>query len=94
MRIYEYTPGFVHGKNVAVDDRWGTVGSVNLDYRSLFLHFENGALLMDDPAVLDIKKDFLETLEQCREWTLEDCRNVPWPQRLVRSILRIFSPLL
>lgn len=94
VKIYEYTPGFVHGKNVAVDDRYGTVGSVNLDYRSLFLHFENGALLIDDPAVLDIKKDFLETLEQCRQWTLEDCRNVPWPQRLIRSILRIFSPLL
>lgn len=94
VKIYEYVPGFVHGKNVAVDDRYGTVGSVNLDYRSLFLHFENGALLMNDPAVMDIKKDFLKTLEQCQQWTLEDCRNVPWPQRLVRSILRIFSPLL
>lgn len=94
VKIYEYTPGFVHGKNVAVDDYYGTVGSVNLDYRSLFLHFENGALLTDNPAVMDIKADFLKTQEQCQRWTLEDCRNVPWPQRLMRSILRVFSPLL
>ena len=94
VKIYEYLPGFVHAKNTAVDDRYGTVGTVNMDYRSLFLHFENGVLLTDSPAVLDIKADFLKTLEQCQLWTLEDCRNVPWPQRLMRSILRVFSPLL
>lgn len=93
VKIYEYTPGFVHGKNVAVDDRFGTVGSVNLDYRSLYLHFENGALLLDNPAVLDIKRDFLNTLEQCRPYTMKDCRQVSVFTRMFRSLLRIFAPL-
>lgn len=94
VKIYEYTPGFIHAKSFAVDDRFGTVGSVNLDYRSLFLHFENGALLLDNPVVEDIKADFLRTLELCRPYTLDDCQGVRWPVRLLRSLLRIFAPLL
>lgn len=94
VKIYEYTPGFLHAKSFAVDDRFATVGSVNLDYRSLFLHFENGALLLDSPAVKDVKGDFLKTLEQCEPYTLADCRRVRWPVRVFRSILRIFAPLL
>ncbi len=94
VKIYEYTPGFLHSKSFAVDDRYGTVGSVNLDYRSLFLHFENGVLLLDNPAVADVKEDFLKTLEQCRPYTLADCQKVRWPVRVFRSLLRVFSPLL
>lgn len=94
VKIYEYTPGFIHAKSFAVDDRFGTVGSVNLDYRSLFLHFENGVLLMDNPVVKDIKADFLKTLEQCRPYTLADCQKVRFPVRVFRSLLRIFAPLL
>lgn len=94
VKIYEYIPGFVHGKAFAVDDRFGTVGSVNLDYRSLFLHFENGVLLTDNPAVEQIKADFLSTLEECRPYTLTDCRGVRVPLRILRSLLRVFAPLL
>ena len=94
VKIYEYTPGFLHAKSFAVDDRFATVGSVNLDYRSLFLHFENGALLLDSPAVKDVKEDFLKTLEQCRPYTLADCQKVRWPVRVLRGLLRIFSPLV
>lgn len=94
VKIYEYTPGFVHGKSFAVDDRFGTVGSVNLDYRSLFLHFENGVLLTDGPAVEEIKRDFLKTLEKCRPYTLSDWREVGLPLRILRSLLRVFAPLL
>lgn len=94
VKIYEYTPGFIHAKSFAVDDRFGTVGSVNLDYRSLFLHFENGALLLDNGAVRDIKTDFLETLSLCQPYTLEDCQKVPLAVRIFRSILRVFAPLL
>lgn len=94
VKIYEYTPGFLHSKCFAVDDSFATVGSVNLDYRSLFLHFENGALLLDSPAVMDVKADFLKTLERCAPYTLADCQRVRWPVRLFRSILRIFAPLL
>ena len=70
------------------------MGSVNLDYRSLFLHLENGVLLLDNPAVTDVKEDFLKTLEQCRPYTLADCQKVRWPVRVFRSLLRVFSPLL
>ena len=93
VKIYEYTPGFLHSKCFVVDDRFATVGSVNLDYRSMFLHFENGALLLDNPAVKDVKEDFLKTLEQCTPYTLEDCQKVRWPVRVFRSFLRIFAPL-
>lgn len=67
---------------------------MNLDYRSLFLHFENGALLVDSPAVRDVKADFLKTFEQCQSYTLADCQRVRLPTRLLRSLLRIFAPLL
>ncbi|MEG1577454.1 MAG: cardiolipin synthase [Oscillospiraceae bacterium] len=94
VKIYEYTPGFVHGKNFAVDDKYGTVGSVNMDYRSMFLHFENGVWLCDVPAVLDIRRDFEKTLEQCQAVTLKQCRSLPFLQRLLRDVLRLFAPLM
>ena len=94
VKIYEYTPGFVHAKNFAVDDRFGTVGTINLDYRSLFLHFEDGVWLCDDPAVLQIKADFLSTLEQCHQVTLEECQALPWWRKAARAVLRIFAPLM
>ena len=94
VRIFEYTPGFLHAKNVAVDDRYGMVGSVNLDYRSMFLHFEDGVWLCRDPAVLDIKRDFLATQAKSMEITLKQCQDQPWPRRLLRAVLRVFAPLL
>ncbi len=94
VKIYEYTPGFIHAKNFAVDDRYATVGSINLDYRSLFLHFENGVFLCDNPAVMEIKEDFLSTLEQCRQITLEQCMAVPWYRKALRTVLRVFAPLM
>lgn len=94
VRIYEYTPGFVHAKSFSVDDRYGTVGSINMDYRSLFLHFENGVLLCNDPSVLDIKADFLSTLEQCQRITLEQCRALPWWRKAIRAVLKVFAPLM
>lgn len=94
VRIFEYTPGFIHGKNFVVDDRYATVGTVNLDYRSMFLHFENGVLLYDTPTVSEIYQDFLETQGKSLEITLADCRKVPLPRRLLRDALRLFAPLL
>ena len=94
VRIYEYTPGFVHAKNFAVDDLYGAVGTINMDYRSLFLHFENGVWLCGDPSILDIKADFLSTLEQCEEITLEWCKALPWWRSAFRNLLRIFAPLM
>lgn len=70
VKIYEYTPGFVHAKGCIIDDRAGTIGTVNLDYRSLFLHFENNSLFYDAPILHDIKADFLNTQAQCRKMRL------------------------
>lgn len=67
VRIYEYTPGFVHAKVFVSDDRVATVGTINLDYRSLYLHFENGTCLIGSKKVLDVKRDVVETLEKSRE---------------------------
>lgn len=94
VKIYEYTPGFLHAKSFAVDDLYGTVGTVNMDYRSMFLHFENGVWLCGDPTVLDIKKDFLTTQEVCEEVTLERARAHHSSRLLFRAVLRIFAPLM
>ena len=58
MRIYEFTPGFMHAKVSVSDDVIASVGSVNMDYRSLYLHFECGCLLYDCPCIQDIKADY------------------------------------
>ena len=94
VRIFEYTPGFVHGKNFAVDDCYATVGSINMDYRSMFLHFEDGVWLCGAPAVLDVKRDFLDTLAVCQEITLARCRERSMLRRLLRAVLRVFAPLM
>ncbi len=94
VKIFEYTPGFVHAKNFAVDDIYGTVGTINMDYRSMFLHFENGVWLCHDPSVLDIKADFLATQAQSQAITLEQSRNHAWPRMLLRSVLRVMAPLM
>lgn len=98
VRIYEYTPGFIHAKNMVSDDRFATVGTINLDYRSFFLHFEDGVWLCGTPSVQDIKTDFLETLKVCEEMTMEmtkeERRSMGLLKRLWRSILRAFAPLM
>jgi cardiolipin synthase len=94
VKIYEYIPGFMHAKNFAVDDRYGTVGSINLDYRSMFLHFENGVFLCGTPCIQDIKEDFLTTLNESKEITLSWCKACPWYSRFIRAVLRIFAPLM
>lgn len=94
VKIYEYEPGFIHSKNFVVDDHFATVGTVNMDYRSMFLHFENGVMLYDTPSIEDIRRDFLETQKKSIRITLEDCDAVPLYRRVFRSVLRIFAPLL
>ena len=94
VQIYEYTPGFVHAKVMVTDDCCGVVGSINLDYRSMFLHFEDAVLLYHDPTVLDIKRDFINTQFRSQPVTLEQCLGHSWIRRLFRSILRVLAPLL
>ena len=94
VRIYEYTPGFIHAKNFVVDDRFATVGTVNLDYRSLFLHFENGVWLCEAPCIQDIRADFEQTLQVCEPITLRRFKHLNILLQLYRSILRVFAPLM
>ncbi len=94
VKIYEYTPGFIHAKNFIVDGKYATVGTVNLDYRSLFLHFENGVWMYNTPCIGDIHRDFMETLSQCEEITLRKTRRLSILGSLYRSILRVFAPLM
>jgi cardiolipin synthase len=94
VKIYEYTPGFIHAKNVVVDDNYGCVGTVNLDYRSMFLHFEDGVMLYGTRSVLELKQDFMKTQALGQEVTLESCRDVPWYRHLGRTALMVFAPLL
>ncbi len=93
VKIFQFRPGFIHSKCAVCDDRIATVGTINLDYRSLYLHFENGVFLYDCDTVMDIKKDILETLKACNQITLEMCRK-RMPIHLLQGILRIFAPLL
>lgn len=93
VKIYEYTPGFVHAKGCVVDDVLGTVGTVNLDYRSLFLHFENNALFYHASLLGEVKADFLATQEKCRAMRLGDNVRVSVGSFLTDSVLRVFSPL-
>lgn len=94
VKIYEYTPGFIHSKTVVSDDILGTVGTINFDYRSLYLHFECGVLLYKTQSVMKIKEDFMNILSVSQEITLEDTKNVKWTSRVIRSILRLFAPLM
>ena len=93
VRIYEYTPGFIHSKTFVSDDCIATVGTTNLDFRSLYLHFECGAVMYDCPAIADIKKDFLKTLEVCEEISCPPRRNNIFA-RMWRAVLRLYAPLM
>lgn len=94
VKIYEYTPGFVHAKSFVVDDELATVGTINLDYRSLYLHFECGCWMYKTPAVMDIKADLLKTMEECHRFTMEDYHKLPLYRRLGGKLLKLFAPLL
>ena len=94
VQIYEYTPGFVHAKLFVSDGSAAVVGSINLDYRSLYLHFECAALMIHAPAVGAVEQDFQETLAKCREITLEDCRRDKLSRRMTGWLLRPVAPLM
>lgn len=92
IKIYEYTPGFLHAKSVLIDDEIGTVGTVNLDFRSFFLHFECNTLFYKVPALLELKTDIMETQNKCAEVKLKKSKFKLF-SRIVNGILRIFAPL-
>ncbi len=94
VKVYTYTPGFVHAKVFVADGREAVVGTINLDYRSLYHHFECATYLLDVPAVADIEQDFQATLSQCQQVTADTIKKEKWYTRLMGSILKAFAPLL
>lgn len=92
VKIYSYTPGFLHAKTWLVDDRIAAVGTVNLDYRSLYLHFENSVLLYGGAVLDDVRRDLAEIEKESTAVTLADCRT-GFFGTLYSAVLRLVAPL-
>lgn len=94
VKIFEYTKGFVHSKVMIVDGLYSTVGTVNLDYRSLYLHFECGSLLYKSSAIKEVEYDFLESIEKSEKITMKEYKKIPIIERMIGRILRLIAPLM
>lgn len=94
VKIYEYTPGFIHAKSFVCDDQVGVIGTINLDYRSLVHHFECGVWLYQTQTIQALKQDYDATLKECIEVTQEFCKNIPWYKRFIRELIRFLAPLM
>lgn len=94
VKIYEYQPGFLHAKTFVCDDEIAVVGTINLDYRSLYLHFEDGVWIYGNDVICSMKEDFVQTLEDCHTVSLEFCKNRKIPVRIMQNVLRAFAPML
>ncbi|MCM1499406.1 MAG: cardiolipin synthase [Clostridium sp.] len=94
VKIYEYTPGFVHAKVFVSDDIKAVVGTINLDYRSLYHHFECATYMCHTECISDIEKDFQDTLTKCREVTLETVSKRKWGMKMLGYITKALAPLL
>ena len=93
VRIFEYTPGFIHSKQIIVDDRFAAVGTINLDYRSLVHHYENAVLLYKTESIADIRQDFEDIFEVSQE-IFSDTINPTWYQMIIKEVTQLFAPML
>ena len=94
VQIYEYKPGFVHAKVFVSDDDTATVGTINLDYRSLYLHFECGVFIYNNSVVDRVERDFQETLMKCHKVSLVELRNRSLFSKITGQVIRLFAPLM
>ncbi len=92
-KFYEFTKGFTHAKNIIIDDSFAYIGTANMDYRSLFLHFECGALVMDSTEIKKMSDNFIETINESELITVDKWSKRPIYQRIIAFILNIFSPM-
>ena len=92
VRIYEYSPGFIHAKSYVSDDTIGAVGTINMDYRSLFLHFECGTLIYGGKTLINLRDDSLETISVSREIKAQDM-NQGFFASLFDAVMRVFAIL-
>lgn len=94
VKIFEYTPGFIHAKSCVADGKTAVIGTINFDYRSFYLHYESASVLYGCSAVNDMVADFNETVSLSQQITLEDCRKRPLRKKIIGGILEMFAPLL
>lgn len=94
VKIYEYTPGFIHAKSIIADDKVGIVGTINFDFRSFYLHFENGIFMYNSRAIMEVKQDYENMLPQCKRITPEMCNENRGIKKFLCSFLKLFSPLM
>lgn len=94
VKIYEYTPGFIHSKTFVVDHEYAVVGTINLDYRSLYLHYECGAWLYKNSSIQTIYEDYVETLKLCHQVTLVEWHKMKCYKKILYGFLQIFAPLM
>ena len=94
IKIYEYTPGFIHSKMIVVDDNLATVGTTNFDYRSLYLSYECGAWIYNDEEILKIKEDILDTIKVSKEINKSESKKIGKTHRLAKAVLRFMAPLM
>ncbi len=94
VKIFEYTPGFIHAKNISADGKLAVVGTANFDFRSFYLHFENCVLFYKSKCVDDVEKDFLKTQQESVEITLDSIKKKGPLYGLLQAILKVFSPLM
>ncbi len=93
VKIYEYTPGFVHSKIFVCDDEKAVVGTINLDYRSLYHHFECATYMYKTECIESIEEDFQETLKKCRQVTPETIKKEKLYYKIVGQFLKLIAPL-
>lgn len=94
VKIYQYLPGFLHSKMIVADDEVAIIGTVNLDFRSFYLHFEVSCLLYQTASVLEMRDDALRCLEDSKLVTFEDLKKISLFKKLLAAVLRAFSPLM
>ncbi|MBQ9483008.1 MAG: cardiolipin synthase [Ruminiclostridium sp.] len=94
VEIYEFVPGFIHTKMIISDDLTAIVGTCNFDYRSFYLHFENGVWMYRSKAVKQASESFKNSLAVSKRITPEFCKNVSFERRLIRSLIKVLAPLL
>jgi len=94
VKIYEYTPGFIHAKNFSCDDEKAVVGTINLDFRSLYLHFECAVYFWKNAIVHDVEEDFQETLRRSQRITLKNCQEYSIVGKVIGKALRLVAPLM
>ena len=94
VKIYEYTPGFIHAKDFISDDSIALVGTINMDYRSYYMHFEDGILMNDKNTIKNMKEEYFKTLDVSHQMTLDELDNQSAVSKIVRAVLNVFALMM